>query len=77
MDSISLLREQLRAAHEYLEETMADVTAEQAQWIPPGRATPLGANYVHLVQSEDGIMNQALRQKEPLFAGAWASRPPM
>src|SRR2546430_11776801 len=31
MDSVSLLREQLRAAHEYLEETMADVTAEQWQ----------------------------------------------
>src|SRR5207237_3160742 len=40
MDSISLLREQLRAAHEYLDGTMADVTPEQMHWIPPGKVTP-------------------------------------
>jgi hypothetical protein len=74
MDSISLLREQLRAAHEYLDETMADVTPEQLQWIPPGRATPLGANYLHLVQTEDAIINQALQNIEPLAAGAWAGK---
>src|SRR5437870_166901 len=74
MDIISLLREQLRAAHEYLEETMADVTLEQAQWIPPGKATPIGANYIHLVQSEDAIMNQLLQHKEMLGATTWANK---
>ncbi len=74
MEIISLLREQLRAAHEYLDETMADVTAEQAQWIPPGRATPLGANYLHLVQSEDMIINGALQQKGTLAETTWAGR---
>ena len=73
MDSISLLREQLRAAHEYLDETMADVTPEQMHWIPPGRATPLGANYLHLVQSEDMII-QMLQQKEPLANSAWTGK---
>jgi hypothetical protein len=74
MDSISLIREQLRAAHEYLDATMADVTTEQAHWPPPGKATPLGANYLHLVQSEDMIINGALQQKETLAEGAWADR---
>jgi hypothetical protein len=74
MDSISLLREQLRAAHEYLEGTMADVTPEQAHWIPPGTATPIGANYVHVVQSEDAIMQGLLQNKEMLGATAWADK---
>jgi hypothetical protein len=74
MDSISLLREQLRAAHEYLEETMADVTPELAQWIPPGKATPIGANYVHLVQSEDGIVQAVLQQKPMLGTSTWAEK---
>jgi hypothetical protein len=74
MDSISLLREQLRAAHDYLEETMADVTPEQAQWIPEGTATPIGANYVHLVQTEDGIVQGALQQKPMLGSTAWADK---
>jgi len=74
MDSIALLREQLRAAHEYLDATMADVTPEQLQWIPPGRATPLGANYLHLIQSEDQIIQIALQHKEALADNAWAGR---
>ena len=73
MDIITLLREQIRGAHEYLDETMADVSPEQAQWIPPGRATPIGANYFHLVQTEDAII-QALRGREMLGATAWADK---
>ncbi|MFL5734508.1 MAG: DinB family protein [Chloroflexia bacterium] len=74
MDSITLLREQLRAAHEYLDGTMADVTPEMLHWIPPGQATPLGANYLHLAQSEDMIVNGLLLGKEPLANGEWAGR---
>ena len=74
MDSISLLREQLRAAHEYLDDTMADVSPEQLQWVPPGRATPLGANYLHLIQTEDMIINGALQRKGTLAEGEWAGR---
>jgi hypothetical protein len=66
MNTIALLREQLRGAHEYLEETLADVTEDMAHWHPPGRATPIGANYVHLVQSEDAIIS-LLRQQAPIF----------
>jgi hypothetical protein len=74
MDSVSLLREQVRAAHEYLDETMADVTAEQAQWAPPGKATPLGANYLHLIQTEDMIINGALQKKQTLAESTWAGK---
>ena len=73
MDVITLLREQIRGAHEYLDDTMSDVTPEQAQWIPPGKATPIGANYIHLVQTEDALI-QTLRGREMLGTSEWAGR---
>ena len=71
---ISLLREQLKAVHELLEGTMADVTPELAHWIPPGTALPIGATYAHVVTSEDGVVNGMLRGGAPLFAGDWADQ---
>jgi hypothetical protein len=74
MDSITLLRQQISTAHEWLEGTMADVTAEQADWAPPGKANPLGASYAHAVVSEDLIINGMLRGGTPLFLGEWAGK---
>lgn len=71
---ISLLREQLKAVHELLEGTMADVTPELAHWIPPGAALPIGATYAHVVTSEDGVINGMFRGGAPLFAGDWAKK---
>jgi hypothetical protein len=74
MDACELLRKQIATAHEWLEGTMADVTAEQADWTPPGVATPLGASYAHAVFSEDMIVNGMLRGVAPLYAGQWAGK---
>ena len=74
MDAISLLRQQLRDAHGLLEETMKDVTAEQAHWAPPGIANPLGANYAHLILSEDSVINGLLKGSAPLAMSTWASK---
>jgi len=71
---ISLLREQLKGLHEILEGTVADVTEEQAHWIPPGMALPIGATYAHVVTSEDGVVNGMFRGGDPLFASAWAGK---
>jgi hypothetical protein len=69
-----LLRNQVRIAHDILEGTMADVTAEQAHWAPPGVANPLGATYAHAVVAEDFVINGMFRQQAPLLAGQWATR---
>ncbi|HEX6607614.1 MAG TPA: DinB family protein [Chloroflexia bacterium] len=74
MDAVTLLREQISTAHEWLEGTMADVTAEQADWAPPGIANPLGASYAHAVTSEDLIINGMLGGGTPLFMGEWAGK---
>jgi hypothetical protein len=74
VDSVSILRQQLKDAHGILEGTMQDVTSEQAHWSPPGIANPLGASYAHLVLSEDGIINGMLKKGAPLAATAWAGK---
>ena len=74
MDAVSLLRQQLQDAHGLLDETIKDVTAEQAHWTPPGIANPLGASYAHLVLSEDFLINGMLKGSAPLAASAWAGK---
>ena len=74
MDAKTLLREQFKQAHEILEGTMQDVTGEQAQWSPPGKANPLGATYAHALVSEDAMLNGMVKGAAPLFTSAWAGK---
>ncbi len=71
MDSISYLRRDLRWTHEWQEQTMQDVTQEQLDWHPPGKANPLGATYAHSLCSEDAIVHQLLVGNLPLMEGEW------
>jgi hypothetical protein len=71
MDAIALLREQIKAAHQFLEDTMADVTPEQAAWMPPGVALPLGGLYVHGICGEDFAVNRLLKDGQPLYASTF------
>ncbi len=70
--AVSLLRAQYENAHEVLEGTMQDVTSDQAHWIPPGVANPLGATYAHILISEDGVLNGMLKGSGPLCVTSWA-----
>jgi hypothetical protein len=72
--AISLLREQLQAAHYLLEGTVGELKPEQVHWPPPGKANPLGANYAHVVISEDATMNGVLKGGVPLFASSWSGK---
>ena len=72
--AIAFIREAAQVGHWYLEGTMADVTAEQAHYLPPGRANPLGATYAHVLCSEDLIVNGMLRQAAPLSASTHAEK---
>ncbi|MCH6565729.1 MAG: DinB family protein [Proteobacteria bacterium] len=73
-DVKTLLREQFKSAHGILEGTMQDVTEEQAQWSPPGKAIPLGATYAHAVMSEDAMLNGMVKGAAPLFATTFAGK---
>ena len=70
MNGIAVLQQGLTWAHELLETVMADVTAEQAHWTPPGIANPISALYIHDVLGEDALIG-LLRQDTPQYASAW------
>lgn len=72
--SVSLLRAQFKNAHDVLEGTLEGVTSAQAHWTPPGVANPLGATYVHVAVSEDGVIGGMLKGGAPLLATAWAGK---
>ena len=74
MDSVDLVRSQYKGAHDLLEATMADVTAEQAHWAPPGIANPLGASYAHTIMAEDFLLNMRARGEKPLAMGDFAGK---
>ena len=57
MDAVDLLRQQFQAFHHFLEGTVADVSPEVGQLQPGGTAMPIGAVYVHVVNSEDRLLN--------------------
>lgn len=70
----AILREQFRVGHEFLEGTMQGVTSEMAHWSPPGKAQPLGANYAHVLISEDFLVNSLLKGSAPLLASTWEGK---
>ena len=74
MDAVWYVREDMRISHEWMEETMQDVTQEQLDWHPPGKANPLGATYAHAVASEDAIVHHLLVGDLPLFEGEWKGK---
>src|SRR3990172_8172382 len=74
MQAISLFRQQVKEARDLLEATMNDVTAEQAHWVPPGRAMPIGAHYAHVVISQDIGLHGLLKGSPPMAATAWLGK---
>ncbi|MBI2912505.1 MAG: DinB family protein [Chloroflexi bacterium] len=51
-----------------LEQTMENVTDEQARWVPPGSALPLAVIYAHIALGQDFIINVRLRGQTQLAA---------
>jgi hypothetical protein len=74
LNAIDALRTQHKVAHDFLEGTIGDVTAAQADWTPPGVANRLAATYAHIVCGEDALVNAIVRQSAPLMATTWAGK---
>jgi hypothetical protein len=70
----ALLRHQFREFHQLLEETLAGVTPDQVQSVPPGTANPVGETYAHVVLWEDMGAHGLLQGRPPLSAGSWSGR---
>ncbi|MBI3360684.1 MAG: DinB family protein [Chloroflexi bacterium] len=74
MDTVTLIRDNAKHAHGYFDGAMADVTQEMADWIPPGVAHKIGAEYAHLAVAEDTLMNAVVRGGAPMFSSSWAGK---
>jgi len=74
MNAVEVYRTLLHSAHDFLEQTLADVTPAQLTWDPPGKAFSIAANYAHVLASEDLGVQVLLRGKDPLADTTWAGR---
>jgi DinB superfamily len=63
---VEVLRRQSTKAWSWFEDTVSDVTAEQANWWPPGTANSIGATYLHVVINADVEISRLIQHREPL-----------
>jgi hypothetical protein len=73
MDAGSLLQQQASWAHAWLDGTLGDITSEQVHWLSPNGSN-VGAQYAHIVSSEDFLINVVAKGGAPLAATAWAGK---
>lgn len=74
MDAVGMLRQQFQLFHQMLEGTVADVGPEIGQLQPGGAAMPVGAIYMHVISSEDRILNGLVKGEPPLEMTTWAGK---
>jgi hypothetical protein len=74
MDAITLLRQQLKENHEWLDATMQGLTSDQLHWKPTGKANSIAASYAHVTLSEDAVVNVMLKDGAPMMATSWAGK---
>jgi hypothetical protein len=58
MNTVELIQYSLGFAFEVLEYVVSDLTQEQADWLPPGNAIPIGALYWHTVGYADQLVHE-------------------
>jgi hypothetical protein len=58
MNTVELVHFSLGRAFEHLEQLVSDLTQEQADWLPPGRANSIGALYWHIIGYVDQLVHE-------------------
>jgi hypothetical protein len=82
MNPASLLQLQFKAAHDFLETTLGTITADVVNRVPEAPLlSTIGAQYLHILTTEDVIFNVILASSVPLVATTFvgkigASEPP-
>ncbi|MBM3946881.1 MAG: DinB family protein [SAR202 cluster bacterium] len=67
MNGVAVLKSAFAGAHDWYLGTVADITAEQANTVPPGVAPPIGALIAHILHDEDFMLNTAVQGKPPIW----------
>jgi hypothetical protein len=70
MDTKELMGYSLGTAFGILGQVTADLTQEQADWMPPGTAVPIGALYWHTIASTDLMVHNWGMGQPPLSQSA-------
>jgi hypothetical protein len=73
LDAVSLLGQQIRQSHEVFNGTVTDLTAEQAQWQPEGKAISAGPLFYHVAVAEDLFLNLVVG-RQPLAMSSFAGK---
>ncbi len=74
MNATSLLRFLVQDARNFHEETIKDVSPEQARSQPAGEAMPIAAQYAHVIVTQDMALHGILKGMPPLAASDWAGK---
>ena len=61
MDGVEAIKRAVGHSHEWYEGTVADLTQQQADFLPPGTAHPIGEIVTHVLQAEDMIVSGMLQ----------------
>ncbi len=69
MNTVELLEYSLGNALGNLKQVTADLTQEQADWMPPGIANPIGGLYWHTIAGMDMVVHGWGMGKPSLFQG--------
>jgi hypothetical protein len=72
--TVSLIRDQIKVAHEWFEGAMTGVTQAHAAWQPAGTTHPIGSLYAHATVTEDVMINALIQGGAPLFATSRSSK---
>jgi uncharacterized damage-inducible protein DinB len=69
MNTVELTQYALSNAFDLLQQVVADLTQEQADWVPPGTASTIGAVYSHTITYVDFIVQRVcIGQSDADFA---------
>jgi DinB superfamily len=66
LTEVAVLKRHSVKSWSWFEDTVGDVTAEQANWWPPGTANSIGATYLHVVINADVEINRLIHRRAPL-----------
>ncbi len=70
----TILQAQFKQAHDWLKGTLSEaITKEQVHYQPEGKPTPIGAQFIHVVTTEDFLINFA-QGADPLMATDYAGK---
>jgi hypothetical protein len=67
MDAIETVKTAFSGAHMWFNGTAGDITDEQANHIPPGRAQPIGELMAHILHCEDGMLSMFLLKQPTIW----------